>query len=163
MTSSGHRRPVSARDFNRLLFALLLLGALTILARLVTKQESRAAGNDQVQTETERWLQTADALFVSGEWSMAADAYFGALDAAFAVDHTLDPRLYKKLAECLLKRGDLRAGIHFLRQYRAKLSQIQTDRVTTGLPPDDPFYDAEALSNELDAVETELLAWSRVN
>jgi hypothetical protein len=163
MTSRGQRRPVSARDFNRLLFALLLLGALTILARLVTKQESKAAVNDQTQTEIERWLQTADALFVSGEWRMAADAYFGALDAAAEVDPSLDPRLYKKLAECLLKRGDVRAGTYFLRQYRGHLVQLQTERITAGWPPNDPLLDAETLSDELHAVDTDLHAWSLVD
>lgn len=163
MTSRGQRRPVSARDFNRLLFALLLLGALTILARLVTKQESKAAVNDQAQTEIERWLQTADALFVSGEWSMAADAYFGALDAAAEVGQTLDPRLYKKLAECLLQRGDVRAGTYFLRQYRTHLMQLQTDRITAGLPPNDPLFDAVTLSDELNAVDADLRAWSLVD
>jgi hypothetical protein len=154
---------VSARDFNRLLFALLLLGALTILARLVTKQESEAAGYDQAQTEIERWLQTADALFVSGEWSMAADAYFGALNAAAEAGRVLDLRLYKKLAECLLQRGEVRAGTYFLRLYREQLLRIKTDRIRAGLSPDDPFYEADTLSDELDAVDADLNAWSRIN
>jgi hypothetical protein len=145
------------------LFALLLLGALTILARLVTKQESEAAGHDQTQTDIERWLQSADALFVSAEWSMAADAYFGALDAAAEAGRVLDPRLYKKLAECLLQRGDVRAGTYFLRQYREQLLRVKTDRIRSGLPPDDPFYDTDTLSDELDAVNAELDAWSRLD
>ena len=50
MTVKGPRRPVSARDFNRLLFALLLLGGLTVMARLVTHQESQANHNRQGYT-----------------------------------------------------------------------------------------------------------------
>jgi hypothetical protein len=122
-----------------------------------------AAGNDQAQTEIERWVQSADALFVSGEWSMAADAYFGALDAAAVADQALDPRVYKKLSHCLLERGDVRAGSYFMRQYRALLLQVKTDRVSPGLSPNDPFYDAQTLSDELSAVEAALTTWSGID
>ena len=43
------------------------------------------------------------------------------LDAADRAGQALDPRLHKKLAECLLQRGDVRAGTYFLRQYRTQL------------------------------------------
>ena len=65
---------------------------------------------------------------------MAADAYFGALDAAAEVELALDPRVYEKLAECLLKRGERPCGHLFPRQYRAQLDQLRPGSVRGCLP-----------------------------
>src|SRR5262245_47808813 len=59
--TADRRRPITTSDFNRLLFALLLLAALAVLARLVTRQESRAE-TPELEATLAQWSQTADAL-----------------------------------------------------------------------------------------------------
>jgi hypothetical protein len=159
MTASDRRRPVTARDFNRLMFALLLLGALTVFARLITRQDSRAEGIAPDTVTLSQWLQTADALFVRGEWVMAADAYYGAMETAALQDAELEPRIYKKLSVCLLESGDRRGAIHFLRLYRADLLAYQRQPHSNHLPQDDPFRDPNMLAAELQALEQQLIAF----
>lgn len=153
------RGTITPRAFNRLLFALILIAALAVLARLVTRQESRAdnAGGNMAATE---WLRTADALYLRGEWGMAADAYFGALEAAAAADTQLDIRVYSKLATSLYERGERRAGIHFMKMYRECLDAIRTRKHAAGLKPDDPFLESDSLATELGQVDDTLERWS---
>jgi hypothetical protein len=159
MTAQGPRRPVTARDFNRLLFALLLLGALTVLARLVTRQETHAADAGPDRVSLAQWVQTADALFVRGEWSMAADAYFGALEIAASQDAHTDPRLLKKLAISLHERGDHRIGIHFMRLYHARLIRFREERFVTDSALDGLLRDPGQLEAEVLSTEQQLKTW----
>jgi hypothetical protein len=108
-------------------------------------------------------VQTADALFVRGEWDMAADAYFGALEAAAETGLHFDPRLQKKLALSLHRRGNEREGLHFMRLYAARLEHLARDRMAADLALDDPFHDPDVLAEELEAVQTQLVAWSPMN
>ena len=163
MTEKSGRRPVTAREFNRLLFALILLAALTVLARLVTRQESRAQTPDGGQASVAEWLRTADALFVRGEWDMAAEAYFGAVETAVRSGQEYDVRVNAKLAESLYRRGEKRTGIHFLRLYRSQLECIRARRGKPGLAPGDPFLEPGALDEELGQVDVLLQAWSTLN
>jgi hypothetical protein len=163
MTAQGHRRPVTARDFNRLLFALLLLAALTVLARLVSRQESRAETDRPDRVTFTQWVQTADALFVRGEWDMAADAYFGALEAAAETGMRFDPRLQKKLALSLHRRGNEREGLHFMRLYAARLEHLARERMAADLALDDPFHDPAVLAEELATVRAQLESWRPMN
>jgi len=158
MTASDRRRPVTARDFNRLMFALLLLGALTVFARLVTRQDSHAESITPDTVTLAQWMQTADALLVRGEWVMAADAYYGAMETAALQDAELEPRTYKKLSACLEESGDRRAAIHFLRLYRVEWLAYQKKPHLKHLPQDDPFGDPDNLAAELVATGEQLLA-----
>jgi hypothetical protein len=157
MTASDRRRPVTARDFNRLMFALLLLGALTVFARLITRQESRAEGTAPDTVTLAQRLQTADTFFVRGEWVMATDAYYGAMETAALQGTELEPRIYKKLSACLEKSDDGRGGIHFLRLYRAELLAYQKKPHLKHMPKDDPFCDPDVLAAELVATEEQLV------
>jgi len=162
MTAQGGRRPITSSDFNRLLFALVLLAALAIMARLVTRQETHADTVEATVTVAE-WLRTADALFVRGEWAMAADAYFGALEHAAGGDRDVDVRVYVKLAESLYNRGERRAGLHFLRLYRAHLERYRQNRTPSSLDPTDPFLLPENLDAELLKADATLTLWSQAN
>jgi len=127
MTASERRRPITIGDFNRLLFALLLLAALAVVARLVTRQESHAEMQPERQITLAQWVQTADALFLKGEWAMAADAYYGALEAAASEELPVEPRLQKKLALCLAEIHDARGALHFMRIYHLRLQEWQAN------------------------------------
>ncbi len=155
MTASDRRRPVTASDFNRLLFALLLLAALAVLARLITRQETRAETTDS-QASLAQWIQTADALFLKSEWTMAADAYFGALEAATRDRLPVEPMLQKKLSICLAELQDHRSAVHFMRLYRMRLLDYQDN-------PSSKFAGAPAdpvtLERELSESETLLKQW----
>ena len=155
MTTSDRRRPVSASDFNRLLFALLLLAALAVLARLITRQESRAETTES-QTTLAQWVQMADALFLKSEWSMAADAYFGALEASARDQLPVDPMLQKKLSICLAEQNDHRSAVHFMRLYRLRLLDYR-DNPSKGFAgaPNSP----DSLEAELVESETLLKQW----
>ena len=159
MTASERRRPVTARDFNRLLFALLLLAALTVLARLITRQESKAEMQPEEHASLAQWVQTADALFVRGEWHMAAEAYYGAIEAAAASDQRLEPRMRKKLALCLAQSGDSRGAMHYLKLYRLQLLQWQNQPSFHDLPPLDSLRDPTALAGEVAEVESLIQKW----
>jgi hypothetical protein len=159
MTASERRRPVTARDFNRLLFALLLLAALTVLARLITRQESKAEMQPEEQISLAQWAQTADALFLRGEWQMAADAYYGAIEAAAASGQSPEPRMQKKLALCLAQSGDARGAMHYLRLYRLQLLQWQNQPSLHDLPPLDSLRDPAALAGEVAEVESLIQHW----
>lgn len=162
MTANGPRRPISARDFNRLLFALLLLGGLTVMARLITHQETQAhAGRDMITQA--QWERSGDALFLRGQWDMAADAYFGAMERALENGRLDDPRLHKKLALSLYRQGDIRSGIHFLRMYRAMLLHMSKDQIVTGLKVGDELHDPSMRASELTRVEDTLGVWSASN
>ena len=98
-------------------------------------------------------------LSIRTQWSMAADAYFGALEIAASQDAHTDPRLLKKLAISLYERGDHRIGIHFMRLYHARLIRLREERFVTnpaldGLLHDPGQFDAEVLSTE-----QQLQAW----
>lgn len=162
MTANGPRRPVSARDFNRLLFALLLLGGLTVMARLITHKESLAHSDRDAITQAQ-WERSADALFLRGQWDMAADAYFGAMERALENGRSDDPRLHKKLALSLYRQGDIRSGIHFLKLYRAMLHRMSKDQIVTGLKVSDELHDPSMLASELARVDDTLVAWSESN
>ena len=163
MTAQAGRRPITSSDFNRLLFALVLLAALAILARLVTRQDSHAEMTEEGVVSVSEWLRTADALFVRGEWAMAADAYFGALEQAAQSDRQLDVRVYAKLAESLYSRGERRAGLHFMRLYRARLERFRQSRAPASLDPSDPFLMPENLDSELSKADETLTLWSEAN
>jgi hypothetical protein len=159
MTASDRRRPVTARDFNRLLFALLALAALTILARLITRQESRAAGQPEDQVTLAQWQQTADALFVRGEWRMAADAYYGALERAAALHVAPAPHVAKKLAICLSETGDRRGALYFLRLYRMRLLDAEQRPAANDYWAEDGLSDPETRALELTDTESLLKEW----
>ena len=163
MSANGPRRPVTARDFNRLLFALLLLGALTVLARLVTRQESHAATETASRTTVVQWIQTADALFVRGEYATAAEAYFGALETAAARGERIDPRIEKKLALSLYEKGETRTGIHYMRLFRARLLRYERGQSLSELPLDDPFQSKPAVTEERVIVDEQLAAWGALD
>jgi hypothetical protein len=156
------RGNITPRAFNRLLFALILIAALAVLARLLARQESRADSSDATMAAGE-WLHTADALYLRGEWSMAADAYFGALEAAAASDTQLDIRVYSKLATSLYWRGERRTGLHFMRLYRERLQGIRARKHTAGLSPDDPLLVSDSLTVELGQVDDTLERWNVMN
>lgn len=162
MTVNGPRRPVSARDFNRLLFALLLLGGLTVMARLITHQESLAHDDGGTITQAQ-WERSADALFLRGQWDMAADAYFGAMERSLENSQSGNPRLHKKLALSLYRQGDKRSGIHFLKLYRALLKRMSRDQILTGLSVSDELHDPSMLARELAGVDDTLIVWSSTN
>lgn len=162
MTAQGGRRPITSSDFNRLLFALVLLAALAVLARMIARQESRADTDTKSETTSAEFLRTGDALFVRGEWAMAADAYFGAFEAAATAGHDVDSRVYAKLAECLYNRGERRAGLHFLRLYRTALERYRaTPRATAN--PADPLTVPENLDAEIVQTDLTLNQWSRAD
>jgi len=163
MTAQGGRRPITSSDFNRLLFALVLLAVLAILARLVTRQDTHAEMNEEGVVSVAEWLRTADALFVRGEWAMAVDAYFGALEQAAKNDRPVDVRVYAKLAESLYSRGERRAGLHFMRLYRARLERYRQSRAPSGLDASDPFLVPENLDSELSHADATLTLWSQAN
>lgn len=157
MTATDRRRPITTSDFNRLLFALLLLAALAVLARLITRQESRAATPEN-QVTLAQWSQTADALFLKQEWSMAADAYFGAMEAAARERFVVEPSLHKKLSICLAQSRDHRTAVHFMRLYRLRLLEYRADPdqdSTLGALARDP----EAFEQELSEIEALLKSW----
>lgn len=160
MTAQGGRRPITSSDFNRLLFALVLLAALAVLARMITRQESRADTDVQSGTPVAEWLRTGDALFVRGEWTLAADAYFGAFEAAAESGRTVDPRVYAKLAESLYNRGERRAGLHFLRIYRTELLRYRSASPAATIDPTDPLLVPENLEAELNQIDQTLTRWS---
>ena len=149
MTTSERRRPVGASDFNRLLFALLLLAALAVLARLITRQETRAE-SAETQATLAQWVQTADALFLKSEWSMAADAYFGALEAAARDQLPVEPMIQKKLSICLAEQRDHRSAVYFMRLYRLRLLDYRDNpaRKFAGAPADPAALDAELADSE---------------
>lgn len=155
MTASERRRPVTASDFNRLLFALLLLAALAVLARLITKQETRAEATDS-ETTLAQWVQAADALFLKSEWTMAADAYFGALEAATRDRLPVEPMIQKKLSICLAELQDHRSAVHFMRLYRMRLLDYRENPSAkfAGAPVDEA-----ALEQELIESESLLMQW----
>jgi hypothetical protein len=163
MSAQGGRRPITSSDFNRLLFALVLLAALAIMARLVTRQDTHAEMNEEGTVTVAEWLRTADALFVRGEWAMAADAYFGALEQAAQGDRSVDVRVYAKLAESLYSRGERRAGLHFMRLYRSSLERYRQNRAPASLDPTDPFLLPENLDSELLKADARLTLWSQAN
>jgi len=158
---SERRRPITTSDFNRLLFALLLLAALAVLARLITRQESHAEA-PEMQVTLAQWSQTADALFLKQEWAMAADAYFGAMETAARERFVVEPALHKKLSICLAESRDHRTAVYFMRLYRMRLLELQTDPSTRdstmGLLANDP----EALARELSETEALLKTWEAV-
>jgi hypothetical protein len=158
MTATDRRRPITATDFNRLLFALLLLAALAVLARLITRQESRAEEPDN-RIALAQWVQTADALFLRGEWSMAAEAYFGALESASRERMAVESALHKKLAICLANIGDHRSATHFLRLYRQRLLEFQADPSGAYGGFANQSQDPESLARELAETETLLNTW----
>jgi hypothetical protein len=162
MTAQGGRRPITSSDFNRLLFALVLLAALAVLARLIARQDSRADAGAPSATPAAEYLRTGDALFVRGEWSLAADAYFGAFEVAAAAGQAVDSRVYARLAECLYNRGERRAGLHFLRLYRTALERYRSVPPTT-VDPADPFWVRENLEAEIVQTDMTLNQWSRAN
>jgi hypothetical protein len=162
MTAQGGRRPITSSDFNRLLFALVLLAALAVLARMITRQESRADTNTPDGTPVAEWLRTGDALFVRGEWALAADAYFGAFEAAAVTGRSIDARVYAKLAESLYNRGERRAGLHFLRLYRTQLERYRTTNPAS-VDPADPLFVPENLETEIHQTDLTLNRWSQVH
>jgi hypothetical protein len=165
MIEDAQRSPrgaITPRAFNRLLFALILIAALAVLARLVTRQESRAENGGGNMATAER-LRTADALYLRGEWGMAADAYFGALEAAAVADTQLDIRVYSKLATSLYERGERRAGIHFMKMYRECLDGVRTGKSVARLKAGDPLFESDSLSAELGQVEGTLERWNEMN
>jgi hypothetical protein len=159
MTASERRRPVTASDFNRLLFALLLLAALAVLARLVTRQESRAEVRPEDEITLAQWVQTADALFLKGEWTMAADAYFSALEVAAREGLPAEPRWQKKLSLCLAESQDHRGALHFMRLYRLRLLECQRDPSLASWSQTHAPVDAEALARELAETEGLIQRW----
>jgi hypothetical protein len=162
MSANGPRRPVTARDFNRLLFALLLLGALTVLARLVTRQDIHASDVGTGQTLAQ-WVQTADALFVRGEYATAAEAYFGALETAAAEGARFDPRIEKKLALSLYEKGEERTAIHYMRLFRARLLRYERGQNLSELALDDPFQAKPAVTEERLIVDEQLASWGALD
>lgn len=160
MTAQVPRRPVTARDFNRLIFALLLLGALTVLARLVTRADIEASESESDRISMAQWLQTADAMFVRGAWEVAADAYLSALEMAVEADREPDPRLFKKLSLSLYSRGDHRLGIHFMQLYRVRLIRLAEGRLGVTLEPTDALLDPGPLQEERAFVEAQLSDWT---
>jgi len=161
MTSHGQRRPVTSREFNRLLFALVLLASLAVLARMVTRQESHAEGIKSGEVTQAEWVRTADALFLRGEWEMAADAYLGALETARTRSVEVDVRVYRKLAESLWECGERRSAAHFLRKYQSQLFDLSSQRVLVDYAPEGDGFDREKLTAELAQVDAMLLAWNR--
>lgn len=158
MTVSDRRRPITATDFNRLLFALLLLAALAVLARLITRQETRA-DTIEGQVALAQWVQAADALFLKREWSMAADAYFGALEAGSRERLAVDPSVQKKLALCLSETGDSRSAVHFLRMYRQSLLEHRAYPSGRRVALSILAGDKDALERELAETERLLKTW----
>lgn len=159
MTDHGQRRPITAREFNRLLMALILLASLAVLARLVTRQESRAADMEETAVTAAEWVRTADALYLRSEWAMAAEAYLGALEAARDHKVELDPRVYRKLAESLWDSGERRAALYFLRDYRARLDHLDSHPLAVGLRADAGFMSEQELADEKTLIDTKLRAW----
>lgn len=162
MTASERRRPVTARDFNRLLFALMLLAALTVLARLVTRQESKAEVQPDLRitlAQWAQWAQTADALFLRGEWRMAADAYYGALEAAATSGLLPEPRWQKKLAICLAETGDERGAVHFMKLYRVRLLQWQGEPSLHDPSAFDSLRDPATLAGEVAEADALIQKW----
>lgn len=159
MTASERRRPVTARDFNRLLFALLILAAITVLARLITRQESQAQVEPEIQITLAQRVQTADALFLRREWQMAADALYGALEATAEAGAPTEPALHKKLAICLAESGDARGAVHFMRLYRLQLLEIKERPSLADVAPLDSLRDPLTLEGELADAETLLARW----
>lgn len=156
--TADRRRPITTSDFNRLLFALLLLAALAVLARLVTRQESRAE-SPELEATLAQWSQTADALFLKQEWSMAADAYFGALEAAAREGFVVEPALHKKLSICLAESRDHRTAVYFMRLYRMRLLEVQSDPGGKDSALGELAGDPMALARELSETETLLKTW----
>ena len=161
MTSHGQRRPVTSREFNRLLFALILLASLAVLARLVTRQESQAANAGSGEITAAEWVRTADALFLRAEWEMAADAYLGAIEAARTHAVDLDFKIYRKLAESLRECHEYRAAVHFLRTYRMHLGELSSRRVLVNYATEDESLSGDRLTAEIDAVDAMLARWSQ--
>lgn len=161
MTSHGQRRPVTSRDFNRLLFALILLATLAVLARLVTRQESRAAGTEAGEISAAEWVRTADALFLRGEWEMAADAYLGAVETAVAHGIRLEVHVYRKLAESLRESGERRSAVYFMKLYRARLQEIAKHPLLVDYAAAEDGLQGKDIEAELADADAILAAWSR--